>query len=335
MVAAAVGSVSLSVILAHTGAPPAARPPGLVAADLVDSALRHSPRAEIAAALSYSLIIVGLGLWAFLGLRALFALLLRRFPDLLVLNWRRDLSPLADLTLLGPWRGPMAAPWGAWGLAQAFAASVLLVHSLWGSLRASLEARGVGVFWLLAGTAAVEMLWVAWAGIFLSRRYGVRVRELAGRWASAIRELAEGAGAFVLAFPAVALAKAAAEVLRARAAVPRAEHSIITSLAQGDWWVRAVAVLLAVVVAAAAEELLFRRLLHSALRRRMGFLTAAALSSVLFAAVHMDLWQMPPYFVLGFILAWVYERRGNLLAPVALHAVNNAYSIGVVLLLFG
>jgi len=33
------------------------------------------------------------------------------------------------------------------------------------------------------------------------------------------------------------------------------------------------------------------------------------------------------------MLAWVYERRRSLYAPVVLHAVNNGFSIAVVLLL--
>ncbi|MGH2740756.1 MAG: lysostaphin resistance A-like protein [Actinomycetota bacterium] len=71
------------------------------------------------------------------------------------------------------------------------------------------------------------------------------------------------------------------------------------------------------------EEVFFRGFLHSALRRRLGFPAAAAISSAVFAAFHVIPLLMPVMFAVGMALATVYERRASLLAAVAAHAAFN------------
>jgi len=92
------------------------------------------------------------------------------------------------------------------------------------------------------------------------------------------------------------------------------------------------AVIAAVVLAPLAEELLFRGLLHRALRRRLALVPATALSSILFALVHLDVLLSQPLAIVGLvlvgvILALAYERTGSLVIPVVIHAVHNAVTI--------
>ena len=84
---------------------------------------------------------------------------------------------------------------------------------------------------------------------------------------------------------------------------------------------------LGIVVAPVTEELLFRGALFGSLRARIGSRAAALLSSLLFAAVHGSLTALVPLFVLALVLCWVYERSGSLVAPVAVHMLNNATSL--------
>jgi uncharacterized protein len=86
----------------------------------------------------------------------------------------------------------------------------------------------------------------------------------------------------------------------------------------------------AIVAAPIGEELFFRGLLHTSLRTRLGFPVAASISSAIFAAVHAIPLLIPTFFVVGLGLAYVYERRGSLLAPIAAHAGFNV--IGYVLI---
>lgn len=85
-----------------------------------------------------------------------------------------------------------------------------------------------------------------------------------------------------------------------------------------------------VVCAPFFEELFFRGFLYNALRRRLGFGAAAVLSAALFSVIHQVNANLLPLFVLGLLFAWLYERTGRLVAPMAFHAVFN----GISLLLF-
>ena len=74
-----------------------------------------------------------------------------------------------------------------------------------------------------------------------------------------------------------------------------------------------------------AEELFFRAVLFAALRQRMPFVAAAALSSAIFAATH-GLGAFVPIFVVGFGLAALYERRNSLWTNALAHATFNTIS---------
>lgn len=80
-----------------------------------------------------------------------------------------------------------------------------------------------------------------------------------------------------------------------------------------------------VVVLAApfGEELFFRGLLFGGLRRSMPFWAAAGISAALFAVVHVYLLLMPLLFLVGFGLAYVYERSESLASAMAAHAAFN------------
>ncbi len=96
--------------------------------------------------------------------------------------------------------------------------------------------------------------------------------------------------------------------------------------------------LFTIVTAPVAEELFFRGFLFRSLRDRHGFLFSATISALAFGAVHYrpSPWQDSILLIVvicfvGFGLAYVYERRGNLLANMAAHAMFN--SIGFALIL--
>lgn len=78
-----------------------------------------------------------------------------------------------------------------------------------------------------------------------------------------------------------------------------------------------------------AEEVFFRGFLFRMMRRRLSLWPAVGLSSVIFALAHFQdtiegtLLLFVAFFPLGMFLAWIFERRGSLLAPVACHAGFN------------
>jgi membrane protease YdiL (CAAX protease family) len=76
------------------------------------------------------------------------------------------------------------------------------------------------------------------------------------------------------------------------------------------------------VVAPVSEELLFRGVLYAWLRSRFGVGLGVVLSALAFYLAHI--WSLHPlHFVLGVMLALLYERSGSLLLPVVLHGAFN------------
>ena len=94
-------------------------------------------------------------------------------------------------------------------------------------------------------------------------------------------------------------------------------------------WVAVVAI---VVLAPIAEELFFRGVVFNAFLRERGPRPAYLGSAALFAVIHLSIVALLPIFLLGLALAWIYDRTGNLLAPIVMHAVVNGLSVGIALL---
>lgn len=88
--------------------------------------------------------------------------------------------------------------------------------------------------------------------------------------------------------------------------------------------------IVAVVLAPLVEEVVFRGMLLSSLRPRVGDLSAIVVSSLVFAAVHVLPFAMPPIFLLSVGLGWLYVRTDSLWTPIAAHAVFN--TVGIVAL---
>ncbi|MEF9942403.1 MAG: CPBP family intramembrane glutamic endopeptidase [Lachnospiraceae bacterium] len=76
-----------------------------------------------------------------------------------------------------------------------------------------------------------------------------------------------------------------------------------------------------------AEELIFRGLIYKRLREYSSVIKAACFSALLFGVYHGNLIQGIYAFIIGGILAYVYETYGSIKAPIFLHVVVNVTSI--------
>lgn len=75
------------------------------------------------------------------------------------------------------------------------------------------------------------------------------------------------------------------------------------------------------------EEIVFRKIFFGSLRSKMPFIIAAAISSFVFAVVHMDLSHLLTYFLIGFFLCYVYARTGRIWVTMIMHAGMNSIVI--------
>lgn len=76
-------------------------------------------------------------------------------------------------------------------------------------------------------------------------------------------------------------------------------------------------------VAPVTEELLLRGLVFRRCREYLHFVPAALLSALIFGALHANMVQFIYAFLLGTVLAYLYEYYGTLLAPVLFHIAGN------------
>ncbi|HEY3021035.1 MAG TPA: CPBP family intramembrane glutamic endopeptidase [Solirubrobacteraceae bacterium] len=94
----------------------------------------------------------------------------------------------------------------------------------------------------------------------------------------------------------------------------------------------AAAAVLVTVIAPIAEEVLFRGYIFTALRGWAGVWGAAAITGVLFGAIHIDPDRptgfLVPLAFLGFVLCLIYWRTRSLYPCIALHSINNAIAYG-------
>lgn len=81
------------------------------------------------------------------------------------------------------------------------------------------------------------------------------------------------------------------------------------------------------IVLPVTEELMFRGILFKRYREQGGFLKAALCSALLFSITHGNIVQLIYTFILGMLLAYVYEKYGSFKAPVLLHIVANMVSL--------
>jgi CAAX protease family protein len=129
-----------------------------------------------------------------------------------------------------------------------------------------------------------------------------------------------GIGAWVMSTAAIVIMAWLLEAI----GLPPEPQAAERAIALVDPWLVVLAV---VILAPIAEEVFFRGVVFNAWLREGGRRWAYVGSAALFAIIHLSLVSLVPIFLLGLALAWVYERTGNLLAPIAMHAVVNGISV--------
>jgi membrane protease YdiL (CAAX protease family) len=86
------------------------------------------------------------------------------------------------------------------------------------------------------------------------------------------------------------------------------------------------------IVAPFSEEVFFRGFLYSAFKKSWGINAALFLSSFLFALVHLELYSFIPLMIIGWLLAYLFEKTKSLLPAIFLHGV---YNLLLILILLG
>ncbi len=88
---------------------------------------------------------------------------------------------------------------------------------------------------------------------------------------------------------------------------------------------------MAIVIAPFAEEFIFRGYLYAVMKKYIGAFLALTFTSLLFALIHGHAFSIPALFTLAFCLGLAYERTGSLVVPMLMHAIFNAFQVGLIL----
>lgn len=111
-----------------------------------------------------------------------------------------------------------------------------------------------------------------------------------------------------------------------------APHPLVEVFVEEDRrspWVIAYSIFLACVIGPVIEEIFFRGFAYPAFKQAWGKKTAILLTAGIFAWTHNSTFAFVPIFFLGCALAYLYERRGSLIASITLHVTHNTFFIGV------
>jgi len=102
------------------------------------------------------------------------------------------------------------------------------------------------------------------------------------------------------------------------------EQQAVQTLRMASSWVeRLVAGIFTIGLAPAGEEILFRGILFPTIKQAGFPKIGLWLTSLAFAAIHLNIETFLPLLVLALLLTLLYEKTNNLLAPITAHAVFN------------
>ena len=142
------------------------------------------------------------------------------------------------------------------------------------------------------------------------------------------RAVGKGLGYLLLAYPMILLASFAMVQLLGEDARPQEVLEFFrNALIESNLRDLFLATLTSVVVAPICEEFLFRGYIYGTLRRFLGPGVAIGLSSLLFAAIHVNLLALPILFLLAVCLALAYEATGSIVVPMVMHLGFNSVTL--------
>ena len=176
---------------------------------------------------------------------------------------------------------------------------------------------------IVAGALHVLLLVVVVFAFLRVRK--INVTELFGfRSQSLFKATGFAAGLIIAAFPLMLCVGALAQQLMGARAEEQELVQFFTRAASRHDFMRVILTMMfGVLLAPAAEEFIFRGYIYGTLKKYTGLVPALVFTSLLFAAIHVNLSSLPGLFVLAVCLTVAYETTGSLLVAMAMHALFN------------
>jgi membrane protease YdiL (CAAX protease family) len=230
---------------------------------------------------------------------------------------------VVDERVTPPWQPWEAVPVALGALVAALVVSVVLAALV-----------GIGGPALLLSGLAFQLSLAGFSALWVAVRHRGWVPALGLRSGRPAGDITVGLFAGVALFALAAFLVLPALSLLFEGLVGRPPDPINQLPFELDPAVIVLGVVVVVVGAPLGEEVFFRGFLYGSLRGRFGYWMSGAISSLIFGLFHAGVsWLLVPVmFVVGMGLAFVYERRGALLASMSAHAAFNIVGYTLIVL---
>jgi uncharacterized protein len=93
-------------------------------------------------------------------------------------------------------------------------------------------------------------------------------------------------------------------------------------------------ILVVAVIGPILEEIIFRLIIFGSLFKRFNFWISAMISSIIFAAVHLDFEHILVYTFMGIVFAYLYVKTKRIIVPIMAHVALNSF-VMLVQVVFG
>jgi len=180
----------------------------------------------------------------------------------------------------------------------------------------------IAVFLLLEPVAIFGAVF----GVLIYRRgfswADLGVRPVKGKWVLP---------AILAAFGSLFAAGAISQITERYYSTPMMDQYMAELVPGGITWQRAVALVATIgIMVPVAEELLFRGVLYNWLRQRLSVLPCTLISAALFALAHANRQMVIQIFIVGVVLALIYEKSRSVLISGLTHMTVNTFSLAVI-----
>ena len=185
---------------------------------------------------------------------------------------------------------------------------------------------------LLLNSLVRDLCVAAFVWRLVKGRYGQGLRDLGLRFEKAFSHVRTGVLGYVAVVPPLLVVfLAVSAVLRFFSWEPAPQEVVQMYLKRSAEPYLVPLTVFVALIGPAMEELFFRGFAYAGLRKRFGALGGACISSAAFAALHMHWAAFAPIFLLGLLLAYLYECSGSLVPSITAHMLHNLIMVALML----
>jgi len=180
------------------------------------------------------------------------------------------------------------------------------------------------------GFMSVQGLGLVWVSMFVSE-HDLTWSGAFGLYQAPARSVGVATGVMLMALPfaLIVLGGAISSLYKLLDATPESQVTVSFIRNGPPGWQLVILGFAAIVLVPIAEEALFRGIIYTALKQRGYRRLALWGNATLFALIHFNIGALVPLLFLALVWTWLYERTGNLLAPIAGHMIFNAVNFAL------